>query len=128
MNMPVVISFFTVGTPYEEEVQRLRASCERFGLDYLIAAKEPRNSWVQNCAMKGPFVLEQLERAQRPVLWIDADGEVVAPLDYFVDAGFDFGCYVRWSVQKDPPTLDSPSAPFMSGTVFVNYTPGTRLG
>ena len=71
---PCVISFYTVGTLYQLEVQNLIASCEEFGIEHRIEGIESKGSWELNCAYKPFFILEKLEELGRPVLWVDADG------------------------------------------------------
>ena len=126
MVSPLVISFYTIDTPYQKEVERLRASCERFGIEHHIAGLPSRGRWEHNCAMKGLFIRDRLEEFRRPVLWIDADGEIVAPLEYFDDTPFDLACYVQWSEDRQPPRMDSREMPFMSGTLYFNFTTGGR--
>lgn len=116
MTLPIVISFYTLRTPYAQEVQRLRASCERFGIERAIAAMEPRGSWERNCALKAPFIQDRLESLKRPVLWIDADGEIVGPISCFANAAYDLACHVRWSLEKRPPPMNSRTMPFMQPT------------
>ncbi|NGX59982.1 MAG: hypothetical protein KR126chlam3_01142 [Chlamydiae bacterium] len=77
MDFPVIISFYTKGTPYEEEVQNLLTSCKGFGLDASIQGVESQGSWELNCAYKPFFILEKIEEFNRPVLWVDADGVFV---------------------------------------------------
>ena len=70
---PLVISFYTVGTPYEEEVKRLIDSCIEFGIEADIVGVNPQGSWEKNCALKPFFILQKLKEWDRPVLWVDAD-------------------------------------------------------
>ncbi len=121
---PIVISFFTEGTGYRLEADRLRESCVRFGLDHSISGIASKGDWVQNCSMKGPFIEGSLTRFKRPVLWVDADGEIVQRPDFSSWAQHDVACYVQRSTDGTPPPMNSAQMPFMSGTVFVNFTPG----
>lgn len=93
MSFPLVISFYTAGTPYEQEIETLIESCQRFNLETHIEGLDPVGSWVENCAMKGPFVLDCLQRFARPVLWLDADAEVVRYPALFDNADFDVAAY-----------------------------------
>ena len=108
MTFPLVISFYTAATAYEQEAQRLRRSCDRFGLPLHLEALASTGRWVSNCALKGPFVLRCLERFQRPVLWLDADAEVVAYPVLFERAAFEFAAYM-------------PGA-MLSGTLYFAWT------
>jgi len=126
MQAPLVISFFTAGTPYELEAQRLRQSCTELNIEHVIDAQPSGGTWARNCAMKGPFVCAQLEQLRRPVLWIDADATVMRPLDCLAELRCDLACYVRWPAPNQPPGLDSSYMPFMSGTVYFAFSPGGR--
>ena len=108
-GLPLVVSFYTCNTPYEVEVRRLLESCERFQLETYVECRDSIGNWHLNCCQKGPFVLECLHRFQRPVLWLDADAEVVAYPKLFEEAEFDFGVYIGEQLN--------------SGTAFFAYTP-----
>lgn len=108
---PVVISFYTLGTPYEEEVEGLKKSCWKLGLDHVIQGVEPKGSWERNCAMKARYILEESRRLDRPVLWVDADAVVRQPPVLLAGGEMDF------AVQK------AMGWQFNSATVFFNRTP-----
>lgn len=74
MAFPVIISFYTRATPYEEEVQNLIDSCNRFSLEAKIEGIDSFGSWELNCAYKPFFIWKMLEELNRPLLWVDADG------------------------------------------------------
>lgn len=104
MEFPVIISFFTEKTPYEVEVQNLRASCEKFGLESSIVGVPSFGSWELNCAYKPFFILERLETLQRPVLWVDADGVFTQAPTW--QSAFDADLSVRYdpSLPQDHPS------------------------
>jgi hypothetical protein len=56
--LPIVISFFTLDTPYEEEVKKLRISLERLGVEADIQGVPSRGSWERNCAYKARYILD----------------------------------------------------------------------
>ena len=70
---PVVISFYTLRSPYEEEVKKLINSCEELRIEADIVGIDSKNSWEKNCAQKPFFILQKLKQWKRPVLWVDAD-------------------------------------------------------
>jgi len=74
MTFPVIISFYTRGTPYEDEVKNLIESCRKFDLTSEIEGIDSFGSWELNCAYKPFFILKMLEKHNRPLLWVDADG------------------------------------------------------
>ena len=112
---PLVISFYTVDTPYEQEVMHLRRSCEQFAIDHHIASIVSTGSWEMNCAFKPLFILQMLEEKKCHLLWVDADAVFVqkpSPLAVFSQ---DLG--VRMYDCSD----DHPSR-IVSATLFVNHT------
>lgn len=110
-EMPVVVCFFTLNTPYAEEAKKLKASCERLGLDHRIVGVQPRGSWEANCAYKARFVEEWWRALGRPVLWADADAIVHRSPELLRGAAADVAVHraLGWM--------------FASGTVFFNQTP-----
>lgn len=108
-----VICFATRGTAYEEEARRLVESAERHGVRVHLETPEPAGSWVQNCAMKGPFVLEMLRKIGGPVLWLDADAEIKGPLDFF------------GTIDADVAAYRSPTGELLSGTVYLSGSPAS---
>jgi hypothetical protein len=119
--LPVVISFYTLDSPYEIEVQNLISSCQKFNIEHQIEGVPSAGSWELNCAFKPLFMLKKMEELQRPVLWVDADAVFLQPLSYA--ESFDADLSVRLNDCPD----DHPSRIY-SGTVYVNYTShGMRL-
>ena len=112
MEFPVILSFYTVGTPYQLEVQNLIASCEKFGLETEIVGVESFGSWELNCAYKPFFILQKLNELERPVLWVDADGVFVREPTW--QKAFEADLAVR----MEPVADDHPSR-VISSTVFV---------
>ena len=70
---PVVISFYTLGTPYQLEVLNLISSCQRFEIEHQIEGIDSQGSWEINCLQKPFFIYDKLRSLQRPVFWVDAD-------------------------------------------------------
>ena len=72
---PTVVSFYTLNDPYPWMAARLEASCKKQGLDYLIVEIKPEVTWVRTVALKASHILRMARTLERPVLWVDADGE-----------------------------------------------------
>lgn len=108
MDFPLVISFYTPGGVYEEEMRRLRRSLVKWGLEHEIVELVSRGSWVNNCSMKGPFIRDKLMEVERPILWLDADAEVCGVPALLRGWECDLGAY---TVRH-----------YHSGTVFINWT------
>ena len=77
MPRPIVVSFYT-DEFYKTHAERLRRSCCGCKWPHRIIAMPDQGGWVQNCGMKAKVMLAaRLTEKKRPVLWIDADGEIV---------------------------------------------------
>lgn len=100
----VVVSFYTKGTYYEEEIKSLIASCERHNIEIKAEGIENKGSWNQNCDIKTFFILESLKRHNKPSLWIDADAIVCQPLDYFDSLKADFAVRIQEDLKEDDPS------------------------
>ncbi|MDX9911771.1 MAG: class I SAM-dependent methyltransferase [Phycisphaerales bacterium] len=114
-ELPLIVSFYTTGTRYEDEARRLIASCQELGLEHDVRGIKPRGTWEANCAMKASFVRSIWREAGRPVLWLDADAVVRASPELLRGAACDLA--VRkvegWS--------------FASGTVYFGRGAGELL-
>lgn len=136
---PVVLSFFTPNGPYPKMAGRLAQSCDRHGLVYHICELVDRGSWVENCALKAPYIAQSLDLFDCPVLWVDADGEILGPLELLESTEADFGIYARPGINVKAVGRGSLSLPdqwpadlsprwFNSGTVyFSGREPSRRL-
>jgi hypothetical protein len=113
--MPRLITFVTIGTPYEREVGRLERSVAELGLRVHVARLPNRGSWVKNCACKGQFVLDCLREFDEPIVWLDSDAELLRYPELFEDADFEFAAY--WT---------SPGKTLLSGTLYFAPT-GTSV-
>lgn len=109
--LPLIVSFYTTGTPYEEEARHLIASCERLGLEHDIRGVPPQGSWVVNCAYKATFISERWFEHRRPILWVDADGVMRAPPALLASADADFAVHKR------------DGGAFRSGTLYLGASP-----
>ena len=68
-----VISFYTSGTPYEGEADRLRKSCEVVGMAHHIVGRPPWGDWYANTHQKAQVIRELRAELRGPLLWVDAD-------------------------------------------------------
>lgn len=113
----MVVSFYTAQTGYEEEAKRLGKSLRKHDIEYEILPVPSRGDWISNCAMKAEFIERMLVEYGQPVVWLDADAEVMKPLELFQCALFDFA--VREREQKIHPRF----GPWNSGTLYFGTSP-----
>lgn len=72
-----IVSYYTENTPYAREVERLRGSLDGLGITaYELVPTPDTGSWLGNCAQKPAVLAEQLARAE-PLLFVDADAELL---------------------------------------------------
>ena len=95
---PLVISFYTRATRYEAHADRLRASLDARGVRYQLVGLDVAGSWEMVCAFKAEFVRDQWKATDRPVIWLDADSTLEAPLGLLAAPGCDFAIHkhVGW--------------------------------
>ena len=93
MSFPLIVTYYTAGTPYEEVVQYLLDSCSRLNLRIHAEALPSSGDWVLNCGKKGPFVQQCMERFDCPLLWVDADAEIKRYPAIFENAPFEFAAH-----------------------------------
>lgn len=116
MKKPIVISFYTLGTPYEEEVKNLVDSCLKFEIETDIVGIENLGSWEKNCAMKPPFILQKLQEHNRPVFWVDADAVFRHEPDFTEFNGYDISVRLNEFLPLDHPSR------IVSNAVYVDTT------
>ena len=121
MGFPTVISFYTMQTPYEEEVKNLVASCDKFGLEHKIEGVPSFGTWELNCAYKPFFIYKMVNELKRPVLWVDADG-VFKKAPSLIDA-FESDVAVR----INPACPEDDPSKVISSTIFINSTQEAAL-
>lgn len=117
---PLIISFYTKDTLYEEEAKDLIASCKKLGLEYEISEVENLGSWQANCCQKASFILKKLEEHKRPVIWTDVDSVIMQTPHILLDCKADCALRVDDNVAADDPSK------ILSGTMFFNNTASAK--
>ncbi|MBE3109326.1 MAG: hypothetical protein IMZ46_02260 [Acidobacteria bacterium] len=127
----VVAAYYTVGTGYAIEAEKLRASLVKFGVDHKIVAVPNLGTWQKNTQYKARFVLDTLLMARdagdfRPHVFVDADAIFHAYPVLFetldADAAFAWRDYSKF------PSLSSRTRrELLSGTIFLRNLEGTPL-
>ena len=110
---PLIVSYYTTGTGYEDEVKNLIDSCKKLDLQTDIVPIESKGSWDQNCCYKPEFLLEKLEQHQRPVVWVDADAIFLKDPSLFKS----LECDIALRTYDDLP-LEHPSK-LITGTLYL---------
>lgn len=76
-----IISFYTAD--YADEVAILKASLEKFNLPHDIELVSNKGNWKENAFYKIPFIIKKLKQYKHPLVWLDADAEVLQyPIEF----------------------------------------------
>ena len=110
----IVVSFYTVNTPYQTEILNLRRSLAKLHMVSHMKPVESRGSWAQNCSIKPEIILQALETYPEDILYLDADAEVLSYPKYFETMPGDIGMHY-----KDGREL-------LNGTMFIRNNPASR--
>ena len=75
---PLVVAYYTVGTPYEHEAEVLKLSLESIGYSYRVYGVPNLGSWQKNTQYKAEFIKEMLLRfPSQTLLYLDVDAVMV---------------------------------------------------
>ncbi len=117
---PLVVSYYTVGTPYEKEAIHLASSCLKLGIDHEIIPVPSLGSWSANCCYKPQFLLDLLEKHNRPLIWTDIDSVFVKKPIFFETCKADIALKIHHSLPNDAKSK------ILTGTFFINNTPKAK--
>ncbi|MCK4934536.1 MAG: hypothetical protein KAR79_03020 [Simkaniaceae bacterium] len=117
--IPQIISFYTKNTPYEKEAKALSESCKKFQLDSDIVGIDTLGDWEVNCCYKSKFLLNQLETKKKPLIWIDADGEINKRPTLFETIDADLAVWINKKASIHHLSK------VISSTIYINYTENT---
>lgn len=74
---PIFIAFYTIGTLYEREAARLRASLDALGLPHEIVGVPSRGDWATNASQTAEFCRKMIAaHPGAPLVYVDADAVV----------------------------------------------------
>ena len=113
-SLVTIVSYYTLDTPYEEEVKHLKASCEEFGISHHIEGVKNLGSWERNCAFKPFFLRKMLSKFQKPIFWVDADAV------FLQEPNFDPFLENDICVYRD--AIEDIRFKVRSGSIFINAT------
>lgn len=73
----MVVSFYTINTGYEQEVENLKASLREFGIAHRISPCEPTGNWRTNLDYKSAVIRRAFDMfPDRDIVFLDADAVV----------------------------------------------------
>jgi len=75
----IIVSYYTKGTPYQAEAERLKATMEIFDdVPFRIMEVGNRGSWQQNTHYKAKFIRQMMDTLDvyKYIIWVDADAMI----------------------------------------------------
>ena len=117
MNNFKVVAYYTLNTPYEEEVENLRSSLKYFNIDHHIKGIQNLGNWYRNTQYKANFIQEMLDKFKgQDLLYTDADSIIRQSLVLFKDIECDIAVrYLKWKYNKL-----GPDGQLASGTIYFS--------
>jgi len=116
IKRPVIVSYYTKGTGYEEQVKYLKVTLKRFNLENDVVGILDRGSWHKNTYYKPLFIQRMMNKhLGRSILYIDADAKMRMNPVLFNDFNYDFACYFH--AQREE---------LLSGTLYFGDTKKAR--
>lgn len=104
----VVVAYYTLNTPYEEEVKKLQKSLIDFNLPYDLRGTTNLGSWMKNTAFKPKFISQMMQvHPHKDILYLDSDAVVKQHPALFDDFKDDIGVHYCKGVE------------LLSGTIYL---------
>lgn len=113
-----VISFYT--PDYKDEVDILIKSLENFKIPHDIECIKSKGKWKKNAFYKIPFIIKKLKQYNHPLVWLDADAQVVQFPSEFDNMGESLMGGIHSPIKKPIPgfrvnTLNE----YISNTIYL---------
>lgn len=91
----MIVGYYTVDTPYEEEAKNLLRSLNKLGLNHDILGVKTLGNWQANTRFKADFMLDMLLKwPNHRLLYVDCDAVIHRSPDLFKNYHCDIA--VRW--------------------------------
>jgi hypothetical protein len=73
----LIVGYYTISTPYEDEAKKLIASCNKIGIQHDIKGVQNLGSWQSNTRYKANFMLDMLTKhPDKRLLYVDCDAVI----------------------------------------------------
>lgn len=114
-----VVSFYTVDTPYEQEIMEMEVSANEVGLTEIhLYPVRSKGSWEANCQQKAAVLQQAAEDLKKPFLYVDADARFQK-----------FPTLLTLNIQEqyDIAVHYFQGWELLSGTLWINPTPYVKV-
>ena len=113
---PLVIAYYTVNTPYEDEAEVLKLSLESMGYSYVVCGVDNLGTWQKNTQYKSLFIKYMLEKYEgQPLLYLDVDAVMIQAPVILDNLKADIGA-VHFAGKNE----------LLSGTIYLGNTKQCR--
>ena len=117
MNSFMVVAYYTIDTLYEQQSERLRASCDKLKIPCHIVGIKNQGTWLKNTGYKPTFILNMLKFFPTcNIIYIDVDAEFKKYPILFETFEGDIGVYV---FDRREYTRSKGGTEVLSGTIFL---------
>lgn len=114
----VIVSYYTINTPYEQEALKLKASLTKLNVPYDIVGVKNLGNWQANTRFKAKFMQDMLIKHKgKSVVWVDSDA-VIHSYPKLFDT-YDCDVAVRWQ------DFRWRKNECLSGTIYLANNPAT---
>ena len=114
----VIVSYYTINTPYEHEAAKLRNSLEKLKVPYDIVGVPNLGDWQSNTRFKARFMQDMLRKhKEKSIVWVDSDAVIHSYPDLFDSYSCDVA--VRWQ------DFRWRKNECLSGTIYLANNPQT---
>ena len=115
----VIVSYYTINTPYEKEALKLKDSLSKLNVSYDIVGVKNLGDWQANTRFKAKFMQQMLNKHQgKSVVWVDSDA-VIHSYPKLFDT-YDCDVAVRWQ------DFRWRKNECLSGTIYLANNPLTH--
>ena len=119
LNNLMVVGYYTVNTPYEEEAKNLLQSLNKLNVNHDISGVKTLGNWQANTRFKAGFMLDMLNKhPNHRLLYVDVDAVVHKSPDLFKNYNCDIA--VRWQ------DFRWRKNECLSGTIYMENNERTR--
>jgi hypothetical protein len=119
LNDLVIVAYYTINTPYEQEANKLKRSLNKLGLNYDVVGVPNLCSWQSNTRFKAKFMQDMLDKhIGKNLLYVDSDAIIHSKPILFSNYQADIA--VRWQ------DFRWRANECLSGTIFMANNEKTR--
>lgn len=110
-----IVSFYTIGTPYEQEAQEMKNSAHDVGLtDVRLYPVSSKGSWERNCQQKAEIIQRAAHDLCKPFLYVDSDARF-QEYPHMLEYAWDQDIAIHYFKGKE----------LLSGTIWMNPSHAT---